>query len=242
METTPQHFTAEVEGQTYRADSLWALYKLIPGGSQHVLVSVQGLYTDLDIHDLSRAKHPLLSNPTTELGFIYKGSPMATRKTTHAGRHSPHQKAYHDYKDAILEAATGAARRAGLDTLEEIIAMHCVFHMPLPARCYGRTGRLNSEGLERVNQPHEVTPDRDNLVKPIQDALARRDEAISVGTESKVWAADRRGAVAVRLVIRPTVLKTPVLGHPGGIGMQVDSPVVTCTGKIPSRVRGSRAK
>ena len=124
-------------------------------------------------------------------------NPRPALKTTHRDRHSPKALEYHRYKDQILLQA----KQWGFLNSWIINAIDCTFLMPLPANCWTARG-ITPKGFEVMGQPHEIMPDWDNLVKPVQDALSPQDSAVYLGVGRKLWSPIRNGAILIRLKYR----------------------------------------
>jgi hypothetical protein len=124
-------------------------------------------------------------------------TPRPALKTTHDGRFSPKAKDYHRYKDEILRQC----KFWGYDPKWVVTAIDCTFLMPMPGDCW-KGGLLTSKGFDLMGQPHELIPDWDNLIKPPQDALRRKDQTIGVGQGRKVWSPIEAGAILIRLEYR----------------------------------------
>jgi hypothetical protein len=124
-------------------------------------------------------------------------NPRPALKTTHAGRFNPKAQDYLRYQDEILSQA----KRWGFDPKWIVTSVDFTFLMPLPVDCWTERG-ITPKGFLMMGQPHEKTPDWENLAKPPQDALVPQDSTISEGRGRKFWSPVRTGAILVRLTHR----------------------------------------
>lgn len=69
--------------------------------------------------------------------------------------------------------------------------IHMRFHLSMP-KSWSRKKRA-----AKLGEPHQSTPDLDNLIKAFFDALLERDEQIYQYSADKVWA--EKGAIELQL-------------------------------------------
>lgn len=82
---------------------------------------------------------------------------------------------YFQFKTALRQAA----KQQGIMNLPCVL--NVVFVMPLPKKI------SKAEVLKRKYQYHQQTPDRDNLLKSVQDAFLGDDSHCADGRSTKIW-------------------------------------------------------
>jgi len=108
------------------------------------------------------------------------GKPRMTGRPGSA--HTPAAKRYWAYKDEVRY------RRVQIPES----GYHITFHIPM-AKSWSKKKKLAMDG-----QPHQQTPDKDNLEKALLDAIFDDDSNIWDGRVTKLWA--REGAIQVELI------------------------------------------
>ena len=106
----------------------------------------------------------------------YDITPIPAPRLTRGSLWTPQAKRYAAWKDDV--------RRLGIKIPES--GAHIIFNMPVPA-C----------GKNRVGKPHQQTPDIDNMVKALLDAVHDNDAHIYDIRATKRWAA--KGSIVITL-------------------------------------------
>lgn len=124
-----------------------------------------------------------------EIQFVIPGIPIAQPRQRHrvvnghAQNYTPAQHPVNEFKRA---AALAVARVYQGSPLDGPLSMEIVFVMPRPSRLVWKTRPM-------PRQWHTAKPDRDNLMKSLQDALNgllyKDDSQLCEGSVSKVIAA-----------------------------------------------------
>jgi Holliday junction resolvase RusA-like endonuclease len=182
-----------------QADSLYDLGLAIGDHADKATVWLRDVRTGLTLEDVRKARPQMLCVEESQ-SFLINIRPKPAQKTSAAGKFSQSQAKYHAYKDEI-RSACNAQGFAPCDIAE----LHCLFLMPLPLSCFDVRGNIKQSGLDLIGQSHEPTPDTDNLLKPVADALSRQDSAIAVMHGEKFYGSSRMGAIVVTLKIRKVV-------------------------------------
>lgn len=149
------------------------------------------------------------------LMFVVPGKPIAkpsARGKTFTVRSRREVVAYREFVTRTAKSAADTLLRAGVDLtwLHGPVRIDVDFFFRPPHRA-----------MDRVGKPHEHKPDRDNLLKLLQDAmedagvLIRGDQKASAGELRKTWARDARAVV----VVRPDTRATADGGAPAGPSM-----------------------
>ena len=161
-------------------------------------VWVRGVRSPISKADLvlaTKGPEPLRAKVLEQV-FLVRGCPMPAKKTTHGGKFSDEQKAYHAYKDNILVKCIAQ----GFDPDCDVFAIECDFFAPLPAESFRKDGSYTPKGLRLIGQPKRTKPDADNLCKPIADALCPgNDQGIWQMSGRKFWGADNVGCAIVTI-------------------------------------------
>jgi Holliday junction resolvase RusA-like endonuclease len=80
--------------------------------------------------------------------------------------------------------------------IKDLNGAHITFHMPTP-KSWGRAKMIEHEGT-----PHKSTPDLDNLLKALMDAMYLDDKCVhTINFLGKRWA--REGAIEINWGIAP---------------------------------------
>lgn len=109
------------------------------------------------------------------LSFFVDGVPVSAPRQSRrdAFEPSPHVQRYNAWKDAVRLAARKMSRRSGanLNTRRQLwtgpVGLSCEFWLPIPRSWPAWKRQL----AESTRLEHCTTPDYDNLVKAIKDAL-----------------------------------------------------------------------
>ncbi|WPZ36734.1 RusA family crossover junction endodeoxyribonuclease [Thalassobaculum sp. OXR-137] len=139
------------------------------------------------------------------LMFVVPGTPIpkpSARGKNFSVRTKREVVAHREFVARIAKNAADTMLRAGVDLtwLHGPVRIDVDFRFRPPHRA-----------MHRVGLPHDIKPDRDNLLKQLQDAmedagvLIRGDQKASAGELRKTWAREARSLVVVRPDIRHAV-------------------------------------
>jgi Holliday junction resolvase RusA-like endonuclease len=109
--------------------------------------------------------------------FEFIGTPVAKPRMTRADRYKkrPVVEKYWAFKDKIILQAKKQKFVLGR-------AYKVTFYMPLPKSISAK------EKAKRLNKPHVIRPDLDNMLKSLNDTLMDEDSGVFYVTCQKKWA------------------------------------------------------
>ncbi len=98
-----------------------------------------------------------------------------------------------------------ATQQAGIKVIDGPVALEVDFYLPRPARLMRKKDPWGAI-------PHTAKPDKDNLMKALQDALsglAWRDDGQIQALIARKWYTEKDGQPRVEIVIRPATPEVP---------------------------------
>jgi len=116
---------------------------------------------------------------------VYKIKPNTKPRMTQSDKWKkrPATTRYWAFKDEV--------RRLGIKVPAS--GSHIIFHIPMP-HYWAKKKKAEYDG-----QPHQSTPDKDNLEKALLDAIYDKDEHIWDSRVSKLWAYE--GAIEIKTIM-----------------------------------------
>ncbi len=110
--------------------------------------------------------------------LVLNVAPMPAPRLNRKSRFNPEKKQLFKAYMAWKKTVQLLAQQAGWEPTE---SLHVTFILPMP-KSWSKTKRK-----QMIHTPHRQKPDRNNLMKALEDALYQDDSGVWKSTEEKLW-------------------------------------------------------